>query len=73
MRPQDASPKPKPAWTGSSPRAEHRRGDPSQGLLAVRTGPHPEGAALMQRSVEVGPGKPHYLRNMCEVYRQLGR
>ena len=44
-----------------------------KGVLAVRQGRTAEGAALMQRSVEVGPVKPYYLRNMCEVYRTLGR
>ncbi len=44
-----------------------------KGVLAIRQGRTREGAALMQRSVEVGPVKPYYMRNMCEVFRTLGR
>ena len=33
-----------------------------KGVLAIRQGRTAEGAALMQRSVEVGPVKPYYLR-----------
>ncbi len=44
-----------------------------KGVLAIRQGRTAEGAALMVRSVEVGPAKPYYMRNMCEVFRTLGR
>lgn len=44
-----------------------------KGVLAIRQGRTAEGAALMQRSLEIGPVKHYYLRNMCEVFRTLGR
>jgi Flp pilus assembly protein TadD len=44
-----------------------------KGVLAVRQGRAAEGAELMRRSVEIGPAKPYYMRNMCEVFRTLGR
>ncbi len=44
-----------------------------KGVLAIRQGRVAEGAALMERSLELGPVRPYYLRNLCEVYRTLGR
>ena len=44
-----------------------------KGVVAIRKGMTAEGAALMERSVALGPAKPYYLRNLCEVYRTLGR
>jgi tetratricopeptide (TPR) repeat protein len=44
-----------------------------KGVLAVRKGRVAEGAALMERSVAIGPARPYYLRNLCEVLRTLGR
>lgn len=44
-----------------------------KGVLAVRKGRTIEGAALMERSLEIGPIRPYYLRNLCEVFRTLGR
>ena len=44
-----------------------------KGVVAIRKGLTADGAALMERSVALGPAKPYYLRNLCEVYRTLGR
>ncbi|MGI8840562.1 MAG: tetratricopeptide repeat protein [Caulobacteraceae bacterium] len=44
-----------------------------KGVVAIRKGLTAEGAALMERSLTLGPAKPYYLRNLCEVYRTLGR
>ncbi len=44
-----------------------------KGVILVRQGDTPAGAALMERSVAVGPAKPYYFRNLCEVFRTLGR
>jgi hypothetical protein len=44
-----------------------------KGASAFRKGDAAEGARLMERSIEIGPVKPHFLSNLCEVYRILGR
>ena len=44
-----------------------------KGAAAFRKGDAAEGARLMERSIEIGPVKPHFLSNLCEVYRILGR
>ncbi len=43
------------------------------GMAAAREGRMEEAARLMERSVAVGPALPFYFRNLCEVYRLLGR
>jgi hypothetical protein len=43
------------------------------GVAAVGEGRIEEAASLMEQSVEVGPALAYYFRNLCEVYRQLGR
>ncbi|MEO7027458.1 MAG: tetratricopeptide repeat protein, partial [Caulobacteraceae bacterium] len=52
---------------------EHAEALHLKGVVAVRQGDTPAGAALMERSVAAGPVRPYYLRNLCEVYRTLGR
>jgi hypothetical protein len=44
-----------------------------KGVLAFKRGRQQEGAALMERSMQLGTPQPHYYRNLCEVYRVLGR
>ena len=44
-----------------------------KGAAAAGQGRTAEAAALIERAIEVGPAKPHYLRNLCEIYRLLGR
>ena len=44
-----------------------------KGVLAGRGGRTAEGAELMERSIVIGPARPYYRRNLCEVYRTLGR
>jgi hypothetical protein len=43
------------------------------GMAAAREGRMDEAARLMEQSVAVGPAPPFYFRNLCEVYRLLGR
>jgi tetratricopeptide (TPR) repeat protein len=43
------------------------------GMAAAREGRMEEAARLMERSVAVGPALPFFFRNLCEVYRLLGR
>jgi hypothetical protein len=43
------------------------------GVLAFRSGRRAEAAELMERSLTLGPPKPYFLRNLCEIYRHLGR
>jgi Tfp pilus assembly protein PilF len=43
------------------------------GIVAFRRGDPAESLALMQRALERGIDTPLYLRNICEVYRTLGR
>jgi len=43
------------------------------GVVTYRKGRWDEGAGLMERSLTLGPPRPLYLRNLCEVYRTLGR
>ncbi|MEJ0016142.1 MAG: tetratricopeptide repeat protein [Acetobacteraceae bacterium] len=43
------------------------------GIVAFRQGDLEGSLALMQRSLEHGIDTPLYLRNICEVYRALGR
>ena len=43
------------------------------GILAWRRGKLAEAAALMERSITLGPEIALYPRNICEVYRALGR
>jgi hypothetical protein len=42
-------------------------------MAAAREGRMDEAARLMEQSVAVGPALPFYFRNLCEVYRLLGR
>ena len=44
-----------------------------KGVLAFKRGRQQEGAELMERSMRLGTPQPHYYRNLCEVYRVLGR
>lgn len=44
-----------------------------QGLLAAREGRIEDAARLMERSIEAWPAKPYFFRNLCEIYRLLGR
>jgi len=43
------------------------------GVLAFRAGRRDEAARLMERSLGLGAPKHSYFRNLCEVYRNLGR
>jgi Flp pilus assembly protein TadD len=43
------------------------------GILAFRSGDATQSLALMERSLANGMDTPLYLRNICEVYRALGR
>ena len=43
------------------------------GMAAAREGRIEDAARLMERSVEVGQAPPFAFRNLCEVYRLLGR
>jgi tetratricopeptide (TPR) repeat protein len=43
------------------------------GLIAFRKNKMPEAAELMERAARMGATKPVHLRNLAEVYRQLGR
>jgi hypothetical protein len=44
-----------------------------QGIVAFRRGNMTEAAALMECSIALAPGSALFHRNMCEVYRALGR
>ena len=44
-----------------------------QGIVAFRKGRHAEALDLMQKAIAHGVDTPLYLRNICEVYRTLGR
>jgi tetratricopeptide (TPR) repeat protein len=44
-----------------------------QGVVAFRRGNTAEAAALMERSIALAPGSALFHRNICEVYRALGR
>ncbi len=55
------------AATPNDPEAVHLGG-----VLAFRRGRVEEAVALMERSIELGP-RNHFLRNICEAYRILGR
>jgi hypothetical protein len=44
-----------------------------QGIVTFRKGRHLEALDLMQKAIEHGVDTPLYLRNICEVYRTLGR
>lgn len=52
---------------------DHAEATHFKGVVAIRRGLTEEGARLMERSVAAGPVRPYYLRNLCEVYRTLGR
>ena len=52
---------------------DHAEATHFKGVVAVRRGRTEEGARLMERSLAIGPARPYYLRNLCEVYRTLGR
>lgn len=54
-------------------RPEHAEAIHFKGVVAVRRGHTEDGARLMERSVAIGPVRAYYLRNLCEVYRTLGR
>ena len=43
------------------------------GIVAFRNGDIEQSLDLMERSLRFGIDTPHYLRNICEVYRTLGR
>jgi len=43
------------------------------GMKAAGEGRLEEAARLMEQSVEADPAPPVYFRNLCEVYRRLGR
>ncbi len=43
------------------------------GIVAFRLGEHERALGLMEKAIEVGVDTPLYLRNICEVYRTLGR
>ncbi len=44
-----------------------------QGMAAAREGRLDDAARLMERSIEAGPPPPFFFRNLCEIYRLLGR
>ncbi len=44
-----------------------------QGIVTFRKGRHAEALDLMQKAIQHGVDTPLYLRNICEVYRTLGR
>src|SRR5271170_85839 len=44
-----------------------------QGVIAYRRGNLAEAAGLMERSIALAPGSALFHRNICEVYRLLGR
>ncbi len=44
-----------------------------KGIVAFRRGRAAEAAELMERSIALAPGSALFHRNLCEVYRALGR
>jgi Flp pilus assembly protein TadD len=44
-----------------------------KGVVAAGLGRTEEGARLIERAISAGPSHPRYLRNLCEIYRLLGR
>jgi tetratricopeptide (TPR) repeat protein len=54
--------------TPETPGAVHQKG-----IVAFRRGQSLEAAALMERSIALAPGSALFHRNLCEVYRVLGR
>lgn len=54
--------------TPEEPGALHQKG-----IVAFRRGRAAAAAALMERSIALAPGAALYRRNICEVYRALGR
>jgi Tetratricopeptide repeat/Glycosyltransferase family 9 (heptosyltransferase) len=44
-----------------------------QGIISFRRGQIAEACTLMERSIGLAPNVPLYARNICEVYRALGR
>ena len=43
------------------------------GIIAFKRARHADAAALMERSLAKAPANPLFHRNICEVYRVLGR
>ncbi len=52
----------------AAPGAVHQKG-----IVAFRRGEEAKAAALMERSIALAPGSALFHRNLCEVYRALGR
>jgi len=44
-----------------------------KGVVAAGLGDVAEGARCIERAIQLGPAEPRYFRNLCEVYRLLGR